>query len=62
MKTPYPKPKLLALMGFRMGRTSIKLELDENSLDYRHDRDTGRFESEYFYPTRLNPLKEAAGH
>ena len=62
MKTPYPVPSLIGLMGFRMGRTSIRLELDENSLDFRHYRDKGWLESDYFYPTRLSPLKKAAGH
>ena len=61
MKTPYPAPSLLKLIAFRMGRTAVKLELDERSFDYSYYRDKGWFESGYFYPTRLGPLKKAAG-
>jgi len=61
MKPAYPAPSLFMLMGFRMGRTSMKLELDEKSYDYRYYRDKGWFESDYFYPTRLNPMKKLAG-
>lgn len=56
-----PVPSLIMLMGFRMGRTSMKLELDDSSLDYRYYEERGWFESDYFYPTRLGPLKKAAG-
>jgi hypothetical protein len=48
-------------MGFRMPRTSMRLELNDSSYDYRYFRDKGWFESDYFYPTRLGPLKRAAG-
>jgi len=57
----YPAPSLIMLMGFRMGRTSMKLELDEESYDFRYYRDKGWFESGYFYPVRLGPAKKAAG-
>ncbi len=57
----YPVPTLFKLMAFRFGRTSIRLTLDDTWLDYRHYRDHGWFESEYFYPTRLNVFKKAAG-
>ena len=57
----FPVPDLLMLMGFRMGRTSVRLELDESSFDYPYYRDRGWFDSDYFYPTRLGPLKKAAG-
>ncbi|MBN2402312.1 MAG: flavodoxin family protein [Spirochaetes bacterium] len=57
----YPVPTLLKLMGFRMGRTSMRLELDDTSYDYRHYKDNGWFESDYFYPTRLGLFKKAAG-
>jgi len=57
----YPAPALIMLMGFRMGRTSMKLELDENSCDCRYYRDRGWFESDYFYPTKLGPVKKAVG-
>jgi hypothetical protein len=52
---------LVMLMAFRMGRTSMKLELDERSFDYRYYRDRGWLESDYFYPTRLGVTKKVAG-
>jgi hypothetical protein len=61
MRPAYPVPALVMLMAFRMGRTSMKLELDERSFDYRYYRDKGWFESDYFYPTRLGLLKRTAG-
>lgn len=61
MKPAYPAPKLVTLMGFRMGRTSIRLELDDRNYDYTYYKDKGWFESDYFYPVRLGPLKKVAG-
>ena len=61
MNPVYPVPPLLMLMGFRMGRTSVRLELDDSSLDYRYYKDKGWFESDYFYPVRLGVLKKLAG-
>lgn len=61
MGPAFPEPSMLMLLGFRMGRTSIRLELDDRSFDYRYYRDKGWLESDYFYPTRLNPIKKAAG-
>lgn len=60
-KPAYPVPSLVRLMGFRMGRTSMRLELDETSRDYMYYREKGWFESDYYYPTRLGPLKKVAG-
>jgi multimeric flavodoxin WrbA len=57
----YPVPSLFMLMGFRMGRTNMKLELDDSSCDYRYYVEKGWFESDYFYPTRLGLLKKGAG-
>lgn len=56
-----PVPSLFQLMGFRIGRTSIKLTQSEDKRDYTYYRDHGWFDSEYFYPIRLGPLKRAAG-
>jgi multimeric flavodoxin WrbA len=56
-----PVPGLFMLMGFRMSRTSIRLELDDSSRDYKYYAEKGWFESDYFYPTRLGPLKKGAG-
>jgi multimeric flavodoxin WrbA len=61
MKAAYPVPMLLKLWGFRMGRTSIRLTLDDSNRDYRYYKDKGWFESDYYYPIRLGVLKKAAG-
>jgi multimeric flavodoxin WrbA len=61
MKPALSTPPLLKLMAFRMSRTSMKLALDDSCRDYRHFRDKGWFESEYYYPARLGVLKRAAG-
>jgi multimeric flavodoxin WrbA len=58
----YPVPTLFKLMIFRMGRTMMSQELDERSHDYRYYVEKGWLESDYFYPTRLGPIKKAAGH
>jgi len=60
-KADYPVPSLFMLMGFRMGRTSMRLELDNSSRDYQYYAEKGWLESDYFYPTRLGPLKKGAG-
>jgi multimeric flavodoxin WrbA len=62
LKPAYPVPMLIKLMAFRMGRTSMRLELDDTSRDYRYYKDKGWFESDYYYPTRLGPLKKVAGN
>jgi multimeric flavodoxin WrbA len=61
MDEALPAPSWLRFMGFRMGRTAMRLELDERSYDYRYYRDRGWFASDYFYATRLGPLKRIAG-
>ena len=61
MQPAYPAPTLFKLMAFRMGRTSIRRELDDASYDYRYYKEKGWFESDYFYPTRLGVMKNAAG-
>jgi multimeric flavodoxin WrbA len=62
VKPAYPEPSWLMLMGFRMGRTSIRQTLDDRSRDYRYYAEKGWLESDYFYPTHLGPLKKAAGN
>jgi hypothetical protein len=37
------------------------LELDEGYRDYTYYAEQGWFESDYYYPTRLGPLKQGAG-
>ncbi len=62
MKREPPRPTLVGLMIFRMSRTSVKLMLDESCRDYTYYRDSGWFESDYYYPTHLNPIKRLAGN
>ncbi|MBN2088827.1 flavodoxin family protein [candidate division KSB1 bacterium] len=61
MQPAYPAPTLFKLMAFRMSRTSIQLELDDSFRDYTHYNDKGWFESEYYYPVHLGPLKRLIG-
>lgn len=61
VKREYPSPSLWWLMVFRMGRTSMHKMLDENWRDYTYYRDKGWFESDYFYPVKLNPFKKLTG-
>ena len=58
---PYPEPTLFKLWIFRASRTSMRLMLDETYRDYTFYRDKGWFESDYFYPVRLNMFKKAVG-
>jgi multimeric flavodoxin WrbA len=61
MGPAYVSPSLFKLWVFRMGRSAIERELSEDAADYRYYRDHGWFDSDYYYPVRLNPLKKAAG-
>ncbi len=61
LRSPYPAPTLKRLLVFRMARTSMHLMLDETARDYRYYRNNGWFESDYYYPTRLNVFGKAAG-
>jgi multimeric flavodoxin WrbA len=57
----YPTPSIMQLMFFRMGRNSAKFLADDDNRDHTYYRDHGWFDSDYFYPTRLGPLKKTAG-
>jgi len=61
LKPTHPAPSILQLMAFRMSRTSMKLTLGEDNRDYTHYRDHGWFDSDYYYPIRVGPLKRAVG-
>jgi len=61
LKPAYPSPTLLKLMAFRMARTSIRLMLDDSSRDYTYYKDQGWFESDYYYPAKLNVLQKGTG-
>jgi len=56
-----PTPRLTMLIGFRMGRASLRANLDESNLDFRYYAEHGWFDSAYYYPTRLGPLKRLVG-
>lgn len=60
-KPAYRAPSLLKLMIFRMSRTSIKAELNEEFRDYTYYREKGWFESDYYYDVSLGPLKKLIG-
>jgi multimeric flavodoxin WrbA len=60
-RPPYPVPSTLQLFVFRMARTSFHLELGPEFHDHAYYRDHGWFDSDYYYPTHLGPLKRAAG-
>ncbi len=62
VKNEYPSPSLWWLMVFRIGRTSMKKMLDESWRDFTYYRDKGWFESDYFYPVKLNPFKRLTGN
>lgn len=53
-------PTLIDLMFFRIARTKMRLMLDDSFRDYRYYKDEGCFESDFYYPTRLGPLKKGA--
>ena len=57
----FPAPSMLGLFAFRTARTSIRLEQPEDYRDHAYYREHGWFDSDYYYPTRLGPLKRAAG-
>jgi multimeric flavodoxin WrbA len=61
MKPTHPVPGFVQLVGFRMSRTSMRVQLDERSRDFTHYRDMGWFESDYYYPTHLGALKKLVG-
>ncbi len=60
-KGKYPVPSLLKLFLFRMARSSMKVMLDETNRDYAFYDKNGWFESDYYYPVHLSPVKKIAG-
>ncbi|OFX84003.1 MAG: NADPH-dependent FMN reductase [Bacteroidetes bacterium GWF2_33_16] len=61
IKKDFPTPSLWWIMVFRMARTSMYKMLNENWRDYTYYRDKGWFESDYFYPVKLNLFKRLSG-
>lgn len=60
-KNKFPVPSLFDLFIFRMSRSRIKSMLDENFRDFSFYREKGWFESDFFYPVKLNPLIRLTG-
>ena len=54
-------PTLNQLFIFRFGRSTIKQAADAGSIDYKYYADRGWLKADYYYPTRMGPLKKAAG-
>ncbi|MBP7462446.1 MAG: flavodoxin family protein [Candidatus Delongbacteria bacterium] len=61
LKNQYPTPSLLKLMMFRYARSGIKSQLSEKFKDYRYYKEKGWFESDYYYPVKLNLIKKLIG-
>ena len=61
VKKEYPAPSLFKLIIFRWSRTSMKFMLNEDYRDYTYYKEKGWFESDYYYPVKLNPLKKLTG-
>jgi len=57
---PTPAPSLFKLALFRFGRTFVR-SVDHENKDYRHYKEQGWFESDYYHDTSLGPLKKLAG-
>lgn len=57
----YPAPSLLMLAVFRTFRSMIRQSSDDSTRDYKYYAEKGWLDSDYYYPTRLNPLKNVAG-
>jgi multimeric flavodoxin WrbA len=60
-KAPDAAPSMLHLWGFRYARTRMRLELTDDNRDHAYYRDRGWFDSDYYLPAKLGPLKKAAG-
>lgn len=61
IKGKYPAPSMLKLFFFRMARSSMRIMLNENNRDYVFYMKNGWFESDFYYPVKLNPVKAWVG-
>ncbi len=61
LRPSFPAPSLMGLMAFRMARTGYRLALPAEAPDHAYFRDHGLFDADYYYPTRLDPFRKAAG-
>ena len=61
VKKELPTPSLFDLMIFRMSRTAMKMELNEEFRDFNYYTEKGWFKSDFFYPVKLNAIKTLSG-
>ncbi len=61
LKPAHATPSLYQLLVFRMSRTTVRLVVGDDDRDHTYYRDRGWLDSDYFYPTRLGPFKQAMG-
>lgn len=61
IKKGLPTPSVFELMIFRMSRNGIRRELNEDFRDYTYYEEKGWFESDFYYPVKLNFLKRSLG-
>jgi len=55
------KPSFAALALFRASRTALRLSLDAAFRDFTYYNEKGWFDSDYYYPVNLDPLRKSAG-
>jgi len=60
VKSAYPAPSWMQLLGFRMSRTMIR-QAHPDAIDHQYYADKGWFDADYYYPTRMSLLKRAGG-
>jgi multimeric flavodoxin WrbA len=61
-RNKYPAPSMLKLFLFRMARTSMRVMLNESNRDYAFYLENGWFDSDYYYPVKLHPVKAWVGN
>jgi multimeric flavodoxin WrbA len=61
-KPQFPKPGLFELMIFRITRTRMKYMLDDLYRDHNYFMEKGWFDSDFYYPVKLNPIMRGFGN
>jgi multimeric flavodoxin WrbA len=61
IKERFPNPSLLGLLVFGMTRSNLKILFNETNRDYTFFKENGYFESDYYYPVKLNLFKKLIG-
>ena len=62
IKNEFRNPSLLELFIFRMSRSSIKTMLNEKYRDYEYFKKNGWFDSDFYYPVKINILEKMFGY